>query len=164
YGHHAFGRCCLLARRLVEAGVSLVQVNWPRDKPDDEQTMWDCHYMLPTSLRRNMPPMDQGYTALLEDLEQRGLLDETLVVWVGGEGPDAEVREPAEVPRAGPQPLGPRLLGGAGRRGGARRHGVRRQRPGRRLPEGREGDAARDDGHDLPRPRHPAGDGTPRPP
>lgn len=86
YGRHMFGKGCLLARRLVESGVTLVQVNWQRDTPADEQPMWDCHYMLQTSMKRNAPPMDHGYTALLEDLDQRGLLDETLVIWMGEMG------------------------------------------------------------------------------
>ncbi len=86
YGRHSFGLGCLLARRLVEAGVSLVQLNWHRE-PNDEQPMWDCHHMMATNLKTKlMPPMDQGYTALLEDLDQRGLLRETLVVWMGEMG------------------------------------------------------------------------------
>jgi hypothetical protein len=86
YGRHPFGQGCLLARRLVEAGVGLVQVNWHRE-PNDDQPMWDCHYMMETHLKNKlMPPMDQGYTTLLEDLHQRGLLAETLVVWMGEMG------------------------------------------------------------------------------
>jgi len=86
YGRHVFGQGCLLARRLVEAGVALVQVNWHRE-PNDDQPMWDAHYMLPTNLKNKlMPPMDQGYTALLTDLAERGLLDETLVLWMGEMG------------------------------------------------------------------------------
>ncbi len=84
YGRTRFGQSVLLARRLVEAGVSLVQVNWTRipDKPN--QGGWDTHAkhneLIKTLL---MPMMDQAYSALLEDLESRGLLDETLVVWFG---------------------------------------------------------------------------------
>jgi hypothetical protein len=86
YGLHKFGQSVLLARRLVEAGVALVQVNWPREKGDmkADNPCWDTHsknsIRLKTAL---MPPMDQAYSALLEDLSQRGLLDETLVVWMG---------------------------------------------------------------------------------
>jgi uncharacterized protein (DUF1501 family) len=86
YGRHKFGQSCLLARRLVEAGVRLVTVNWPRE-PNDfgiGNPVWDTHSSnaerLQTAL---MPPMDQGTSALLEDLRTRGLLDETLVVWMG---------------------------------------------------------------------------------
>jgi hypothetical protein len=86
YGRHKFGQSVLLARRLVEAGVSLVQVNWPREKGDmaADNPCWDTHSKNAERLRTAlMPPMDQAYSALLEDLEQRGLLDETLVVWMG---------------------------------------------------------------------------------
>jgi hypothetical protein len=85
YGKSRFGQSVLLARRLVEAGVSLVQVNWtrlPNNAPNSGT--WDTHTKNADSVRNwLMPPTDQAYTALLEDLEQRGLLDETLVVWMG---------------------------------------------------------------------------------
>jgi hypothetical protein len=85
YGRNRFGQSVLLARRLVESGVSLVQVNWTRWKDDENiAPAWDTHaknsQRLKTAL---MPPMDQAYSALLEDLEQRGLLEDTLVVWMG---------------------------------------------------------------------------------
>jgi hypothetical protein len=82
YGRSPFGQSCLLARRLVEAGVSLVQVNWYRgpEEPADNP-VWDTHSREAARLRTTlMPPMDQAYSALLEDLDQRGLLGETLVV------------------------------------------------------------------------------------
>ena len=80
YGRHTHGQCLLLARRLIEAGVRLVCVNWHQDG----QNFWDTHQNNFSSLKRRlMPPTDQGFSALLEDLAQRGLLDETLVVWVG---------------------------------------------------------------------------------
>ena len=86
YGHNRWGQSVLLARRLVEAGVSLVQVNWTRMPGDtDDSPAWDTHNKNAQRLKNNlMPPMDLAYSALLEDLEARGLLDETLVVW-GGE-------------------------------------------------------------------------------
>jgi hypothetical protein len=85
YGRNRFGQSMLLARRLVEAGVSLVQVNWQRWETDTaEAPAWDTHAKngerLKTSL---MPPMDLAYSALIEDLLARGLLDDTLVVWMG---------------------------------------------------------------------------------
>ena len=85
YGHHRFGQSVLLARRLVESGVSLVQVNWTRDKDGtNDSPMWDTHqkntYWLKKSL---MSPMDAACSALIDDLSERGLLDETLVVWMG---------------------------------------------------------------------------------
>jgi hypothetical protein len=82
YGRSQFGQSVLLARRLVEAGVSLVQVNWYRspNEPDDNPC-WDSHTDETNRLKNVlMPPTDQAYSALLEDLAQRGLLDETLVV------------------------------------------------------------------------------------
>jgi hypothetical protein len=80
YGRHIHGQCLLLARRLVEAGVGLVTVNWH----NDGQNFWDTHGDNFRQLRdRLMPPADQGFAALLDDLEARGLLDETLVVWAG---------------------------------------------------------------------------------
>jgi hypothetical protein len=85
YGRHKFGQGCLLARRLVEAGVGLVQLNWFREP--NQGNGWDVHWGLEPELKTQlMPPMDQGYSALLEDLEQRGLLDETLVLWTGEMG------------------------------------------------------------------------------
>ncbi len=82
YGWSQFGQSCLLARRLIEAGVNLVQVNWYRgpNEPADNPC-WDSHTREAERLRTALgPPMDQAYSALLEDLEQRGLLGETLVV------------------------------------------------------------------------------------
>ena len=82
YGRTQFGQSVLLGRRLVEAGVSLVQVNWFRgpDEPSDTPC-WDSHTREAQRLRENlMPPADQAISALLEDLQTRGLLDETLVV------------------------------------------------------------------------------------
>ena len=78
YGRHTFGQSLLLARRLVEAGVPIVQVNMGR-----VQT-WDTHSANFKSLKdRLLPPTDRGVAALLDDLEARGLLDETLVVVTG---------------------------------------------------------------------------------
>lgn len=78
YGRHMYGQSLLLARRLVEAGVPIVQVNMGR-----VQT-WDTHSANFKSLRgRLLPPTDQGVAALLDDLETRGLLDQTLVVMTG---------------------------------------------------------------------------------
>lgn len=78
YGSTPFGQGCLLARRLVEAGVSLVTVNWERD-----DAYWDTHANN-FKLHKDplLPNLDRGFSALLTDLEQRGLLDETLVVWL----------------------------------------------------------------------------------
>jgi uncharacterized protein (DUF1501 family) len=82
YGRTQFGQSVLLARRLVEAGVSLVQVNWYRgpEEPDDAPC-WDSHVGESSRLKNVLvPPADLAISALVEDLEARGLLDETLVV------------------------------------------------------------------------------------
>ncbi len=86
YGAHKWGQSCLLARRLVEAGVRLVTVNWPREPGDFSigSPVWDTHADHNARIKDAlMPPMDQGVAALIEDLETRGLLDETLVIWMG---------------------------------------------------------------------------------
>jgi hypothetical protein len=82
YGASPFGHGVLLARRLVEAGVKLVQVNWYRgvDEPP-ANPCWDSHAGEPARLKNVLvPPMDRAYSALIEDLAARGKLDETLVV------------------------------------------------------------------------------------
>jgi hypothetical protein len=84
YGLNRWGQSVLLARRLVEAGVSLVQVNWtrmPGEMPGSPA--WDTHSRNAANLRRLMPIMDAAYSALLDDLQDRGLLESTLVVWMG---------------------------------------------------------------------------------
>jgi Protein of unknown function (DUF1501) len=89
YGRNTHGQCVLLARRLVEAGVSLVSVNWH----NDGQNFWDTHGNNFPRLKNDLiPPADRALSALLEDLSQRGLLGETLVCWVGefGRTPRAE--------------------------------------------------------------------------
>ena len=78
YGRHPFGQSLLLARRLVEAGVPIVQANM------GQMNNWDTHTNNFKQLKdRLLPPLDRGVSALLDDLETRGLLDETLVVMVG---------------------------------------------------------------------------------
>ncbi len=81
YGRNIHGQCVLLARRLLEHGVPIVNVNWHQDR----RNFWDTHGNNFVRLKRDLiPPADMALTALLTDLAQRGLLDETLVVW-GGE-------------------------------------------------------------------------------
>jgi hypothetical protein len=80
YGRNIHGQCVLLARRLVEHGVPLVSVNWH----NDGQTFWDTHGNNFNRLKNDLiPPADAALSALLEDLSDRGLLDDTLVAWVG---------------------------------------------------------------------------------
>lgn len=121
YGNHRFGQSVLLARRLVEAGVSLVQVNWNRGVNDPDvaaSPMWDTHAKNAERLKQQlMPPMDAAYSALLEDLAERGLLDETLVVWMGEFG-----RTPKISPNGGREHWGGVFsvaLAGGGVQGGA---------------------------------------------
>jgi uncharacterized protein (DUF1501 family) len=83
YGKNTFGQCCLLARRLVEAGTRFVEVVWPKVANSDRHS-WDVHVGLTSRMKNEAAPMlDAGVSALIEDLHQRGLLDETLVVVVG---------------------------------------------------------------------------------
>jgi len=86
YGRGKFGQSVLLARRLVEAGTRLVQVNWPREPGDfnEGSPLWDTHQRNAPRVRDVLAPQfDVAYSALIQDLHSRGLLDETLVVVMG---------------------------------------------------------------------------------
>jgi hypothetical protein len=86
YGRHTWGQSCLLARRLIEAGVRLVHVNWPREAGDSavDNPVWDTHTQNADRLQDCLCPLfDITFDALMTDLHDRGLLDETLVVVVG---------------------------------------------------------------------------------
>ena len=77
YGRNRWGQCVLLARRLVEAGVRLVHVQWPREPGDNavDNPLWDTHAQNAERVEDVLCPMfDLGFTALIEDLDQRGLL------------------------------------------------------------------------------------------
>jgi hypothetical protein len=81
YGRHTIGQSTLLARRLVEAGVPFVSVF---SHTDVDKGSWDTHTNHDHRTKNDLlPPADQSFSALLEDLGQRGLLDEVLVVWMG---------------------------------------------------------------------------------
>jgi uncharacterized protein (DUF1501 family) len=83
YGRNTFGQSCLLARRLIEAGTTVVEVIWPKVANSDNHS-WDVHKDLKTRMKNQAGPMlDAGLSALFTDLDQRGLLAETLVVAVG---------------------------------------------------------------------------------
>lgn len=83
YGRNTFGQSCLLARRLVEAGTRVVEVIWPKVANSDNHS-WDHHSGLTERMRdRSGPMLDAGLSSLIEDLDDRGLLDETLVVAIG---------------------------------------------------------------------------------
>lgn len=82
-GPAPFGRQCLIARRLVERGVRFIQI-YSGGGGAGGQNTWDGHHGIEENLQIHAPEVDKPIAALLADLEQRGLLDETLVVW-GGE-------------------------------------------------------------------------------
>ncbi len=83
YGRNTFGQSCLLARRLVEAGTRVVEVIWPKVANSDNHS-WDVHSGLSKRMKTQAAPMfDTGFAALLADMDERGLLEETLVVAVG---------------------------------------------------------------------------------
>ena len=95
------GHAVLRARRLVEAGVPLVTVFWQNDGITSVSVYWDTHARNFIDLETRLCPVtDQAFSALLDDLEARGLLDETLVVWTG---------EMGRTPK-----LGQSVVGGAG--------------------------------------------------
>ncbi|WP_437186902.1 DUF1501 domain-containing protein [Planctomicrobium sp. SH668] len=80
YGRNIHGQCVLMARRLVEHGVPLVSVNWH----NDGMNFWDTHGDNFNRLKNDLiPPADQALSALITDLEERGMLDETIIAWVG---------------------------------------------------------------------------------
>jgi hypothetical protein len=89
YGRHTFGQSTLVARRLVEAGVRIVQVNFERHDNGKGGQGYDSHSVPPNpahlgwTQRELLPPTDAAFAALVEDLADRGLLDETLVVLMG---------------------------------------------------------------------------------
>jgi hypothetical protein len=84
YGRHIFGQSVLLARRLVEAGVRLVHVNWVRHDNGPGGQGYDSHRNhLAWASNELLPPTDAAFAALVEDLADRGLLDETLVILTG---------------------------------------------------------------------------------
>jgi hypothetical protein len=88
-GPAPFGRQCLVARRLVERGVRFVQIY---HGGGHQQQNWDAHYGVEENLKIHCPEIDKPIAALLRDLEQRGLLDTTLVVWGGEFGRQALVQ------------------------------------------------------------------------
>jgi len=119
YGANAFGQSCLLARRLLEAGVRLVQINWA-NREDGFAVGWDVHGDDQAALVRMeqqlCPRLDLGLATLLADLDDRGLLERTLVVVTGEFG-----RTP-HISRLGGRDHWPwcfsALLAGGGIRGG----------------------------------------------
>lgn len=127
YGRNEYGESFLLARRLIEAGVRLVTVVWSYICPDGNvANVWDNHggtkslggisgyEMLKAPYC--LPPLDRGYAALLDDLSQRGLLDDTLVVMLGEFGRTPKINKTGGRDHWGPcQSI---VLAGGGIRGG----------------------------------------------
>lgn len=84
YGMNPHGQSVLQARRLIERDVPLVTVYWPNDGIKNVSVYWDTHSRNFIDLKdRLMPVTDRAFSALLDDLEDRGMLDDTLVIWTG---------------------------------------------------------------------------------
>uniref|UniRef100_UPI00286A67F7 DUF1501 domain-containing protein n=1 Tax=Armatimonas sp. TaxID=1872638 RepID=UPI00286A67F7 len=88
YGKHSWGQSLLLARRLAAAGVAFLQVNL------GGLNHWDYHDKENDGLKRDMPKFDQSVSALLEDLSQRGMLDDTLVIIMSEMGRNPVIGKP----------------------------------------------------------------------
>jgi hypothetical protein len=101
YGMNIHGQSVLQARRLVEAGVPLVTVFWPNDGITNVSVYWDTHNRNFIDLKERLCPVsDKATSALLDDLDSRGMLDDTLILWTG---------EMGRTPRVGQS-----VVGGAG--------------------------------------------------
>jgi hypothetical protein len=126
YGMNIHGQSVLQARRLVEAGVPVVTVYWPNDGITNVSVYWDTHNRNFIDLRERLCPVtDLAFSALLDDLEARGMLDETLVIWTGEMGRTPRVGQSvvggAGAGRDGRDHWGkvfPSILAGGGVRGG----------------------------------------------
>jgi hypothetical protein len=93
YGRTTFGQSCLLARRLVEGGVRFVTVNFGG---------WDHHAKVFENLDKKLPDFDRGFSALITDLSERGLIDETLVLCMGEFGRTPKINKDAGRDHWGP--------------------------------------------------------------
>jgi hypothetical protein len=107
YGRNTFGQSALLARRLVEREVRFVTINYGG---------WDHHAQIWNGLNRKLPEFDQGFSALIEDLDQRGLLESTLVVAMGEFGRTPQINRDTGRDHWGQ--AASLLFAGAGARGG----------------------------------------------
>ena len=96
YGRNLFGQGCLLARRLVERGVPFVEVTLAGLNNNDAGLAWDTHQDNFNRVRRLSGALDAGWGTLMDDLKDRGLLDSTLIVWMGEFG-----RTPTITPQNG---------------------------------------------------------------
>ena len=118
YGRHLYGQSALLARRLVEAGSTCVTIN---------TGYWDHHNDIEKGLEEHLPPLDAAIAALVEDLDERGMLDDVVDLLRRRVRPHAADQRPRR-----PRPLVQLLLGAARRRRPEGRPGGRRQRAARR--------------------------------
>lgn len=83
YGRTTFGQSLLLARRFIEAGTRVVQVNWTKVANSDRHS-WDCHKDLPKRMKDDAAPrFDPALASFIEDMDEKGLLEDTLVVAIG---------------------------------------------------------------------------------
>jgi len=114
YGRHLFGQSVLMGRRMIEAGARFVTVLW--DSPDGYG--WDSHTHSNDVRQHLLPGLDQSFAALLEDMQDRGLLDETLIVCLGEMGRTPK-QDTAQWGRGHWSYCFPAVLAGAGIRGGA---------------------------------------------
>ena len=103
YGRTTFGQSCLLARRLVERGVTFVTVN---------SAGWDHHAKIWDGLEKKRPDFDQGFSTLIQDMHDRGLLDDTLVLAMGEFGRSPKINK--DVGRDHWAPAASMLFAGAG--------------------------------------------------
>jgi hypothetical protein len=111
YGHNKFGLSLLMGKRLIEAGVNLVQVNLGKN------SSWDTHRRNFINLKRNLfPYFDQGISALLDDLKESGMLDETLVIVTGEFGRTPKINKDAGRDHWGPVMTS--MFAGGGVKGG----------------------------------------------
>jgi len=103
FGRTTFGQSCLLARRLVDSGVKFVTINYGG---------WDHHAKIFDGLQNKLPEFDRGFSALIDDLSDRGLLDETLVLAMGEFGRTPKINKDAG--RDHWAPAGSLIFAGAG--------------------------------------------------
>ncbi len=112
YGRHTFGQDCLVARRMVEAGVPYIVINYPGG--------WDTHSNHFQTMTRQCPQLDQGLAMLLQDLKEHGLLESTLVWCCGefGRGPKVDWQPPWNGGRNHHGAVFTALVAGGGFKGG----------------------------------------------
>ena len=167
YGRNTFGQSCLLARRLIEAGTRVVEVIWPKVANSDNHS-WDHHADLTKRMKTQSGPLlDTGLSALIDDMDKRGMLEDTLVVAIGefGRSPSKGVSTSGNSNTADGRDHWPycytSVMAGAGiKRGYVHGKSDATGSVAARKP----GPPDRDPGHDLPRPRHQPRDDRLQPP